>query len=76
MEIAIEVVIFLLTLVFVFYPLVTYKSVESLPPDTDIETQILKLRQRKNRQCPKCGAANPTDARFCSECAIKLTKDR
>jgi hypothetical protein len=124
-EIAVEVVIVLLTMAFVLYPLGTDKMPQSAEPEDDIETQILKLRkqrvtpdvtnekeilderkkgvppsgyvesqishlrsvrvpqgqiskaqQRKNRQCPKCGSNNPADARFCSECATKLTKDK
>ena len=114
----------LLTLVFVFYPLITERPAESVSQEMDIEAQILSLRKRnvpagavndreeninpladaeerisklrkqnlasqgtpraqisksrqgKNKECPKCGSANPADARFCSECASKLTKDR
>jgi hypothetical protein len=124
-EIAVEVVIVLLTMAFVLYPLITDTLPQTSEQGEDIETQILKLRrqrdtpevadkkvildelkkgvppsedvesqisqlrtagvpqrqyskvqQRKNRVCPKCGSDNPTDARFCSECAAKLTKDR
>jgi hypothetical protein len=130
MEIAAEIIIVLLTLVFVFYPLITERPAESASLEMDIEAQILSLRKRnvpagevndreilnrpkenvnpladaeerisklrkqnlaargtpqvqvsksrqgKNKECPKCGSANPADARFCSECAAKLTKDR
>jgi hypothetical protein len=129
LEIAVEIIICLLTVTFVFYPLVTEKSDSSVAenedleaqilkfrkrnvapgagsqteisgkreqivaPETDIEAQISKLRkqgvppsvaresqiskvqERKNRTCPKCGSTNPADARFCSECATKLSKD-
>ncbi|WP_239482962.1 zinc-ribbon domain-containing protein [Paraburkholderia sp. C35] len=27
---------------------------------------------RAERSCPKCGAANATEARFCSQCATSL----
>jgi ribosomal protein L40E len=130
MEIAVEIFIALLTLVFVFYPLITERPSESVSLEMDIEAQILSLRKRnvpagavndrevlnrqkedvnpladaeerisklrkqnlagqgtpqaqtsksrqgKSKECPKCGSTNPTDARFCSECATKLTKDR
>jgi ribosomal protein L40E len=76
MEIEIEIVIVLLTLLFVFYPFVMKTTTQSASPETDIEAAILKLRRVKNRHCPKCGSANPSDARFCSECATKLTKER
>jgi hypothetical protein len=65
------------------------KNKKGVSPSEDVESQISQLRsvrvpqrqiskvqQRKNRLCPKCGSNNPADARFCSECATKLTKDK
>ena len=76
MEIAVEIIIALLTVAFVLYPLLLVRPAPKLDTDADIEAEVLKLRQRKNRLCPKCGSANPADARFCSECAAKLNKER
>jgi hypothetical protein len=73
MQIAVEVIIVLLTLLFVLYPLIIRKEEPSQA--ADIEAEILKLRKKKTRDCPKCGSANPPDARFCSECAARLNKD-
>ncbi len=33
-------------------------------------------RQMPGIYCPKCGAANQANARFCSQCATPLTRDR
>jgi len=73
MQIAIEVIIVLLTLLFVLFPLLRSKG--ETVPEADIEAEIMKLRNKKSRNCPKCGSSNPPDARFCSECATKLTKE-
>jgi ribosomal protein L40E len=73
MRIAVEVIVVLLTLLFVLWPLLPLR--EEPAPEADIEAEIMKLRNRQSRTCPKCGSKNPADARFCSECASKLTKE-
>jgi ribosomal protein L40E len=44
--------------------------------EEDIEAQILRMRQNRTGTCPKCGAKNPPDARFCRLCATGLTKGK
>ena len=75
MQIAVEILIVVVVLGFVLYPLVNARAVPSTPPKSDLESEILKLRRKKAMTCAKCGAANPADARFCSACAAKLTKE-
>ncbi len=42
--------------------------------ETEIEKQVLELRQGKGRFCPQCGAKYLTDDRFCSRCGVSLSR--
>jgi ribosomal protein L40E len=76
-QLAIEILLVIIVFAFVLYPLIGAKPVKrpAARSDVDFESEILKRRRRKERFCTKCGAANPADARFCSACATKLTKE-
>ena len=88
MEILVFVVLVVATIAFVVYPFFTkVNAIETHPrnvtaksdnrgTEEDIEAQILKLRQNRTGMCPKCGAKNPPDARFCRLCATGLTKGK
>jgi ribosomal protein L40E len=88
MGILVFVILIAATIAFVVYPFfMKGNAIESRPrnmtakadnrrTEEDIEAQILKLRQNRTGTCPKCGAKNPPDARFCRLCAAGLTKGK
>jgi ribosomal protein L40E len=88
MGILVFVILIAATIAYVIYPFfINGNSIETRPrnmevkrsnigAEEDIEAQILKIRQSRTGTCPKCGAKNPHDARFCRICATSLTKGK
>lgn len=86
MSVFIVLIIALGTLAFVFYPFFQEKPnavspVKTKPAarrkaDDEIEQMVLKVRQQKAKMCPRCGARNTVNARYCSQCAASLSKGK
>jgi ribosomal protein L40E len=88
MGILVFVILIAATMAFVLYPLFMKGNAidtprrsmagktENIRTEEDIEAQILKIRQNRTGTCPKCGAKNPPDARFCRLCATGLIKGK
>jgi ribosomal protein L40E len=88
MIIAYEIILLLLTTAFIAYPLFR-RGQHSVKPsgaklageprqrpnglEDDVEEQISQIRKQK-AVCPECGARNPQDAKFCSNCGAGLSK--
>lgn len=75
------------TLAFIFYPFIQEKSgatnnsktkpaARRKVDDEEIEQMVLKLRKQKGKICPRCGAQNAINARYCSQCAVSLIKGK
>jgi hypothetical protein len=60
-----------------FEPLETISSPQKTKNlEDEIEHRIQKMRQIKGNRCPNCGSLNQLDARFCRQCAAKLSRGK
>ena len=86
MTVFIALIMALGTLAYVFYPFfqekpVKVSQVKAKPAAgrkayDEIEQMVLKVRQQMLKVCPRCGARNTVNARYCSQCAASLSKGK
>ena len=87
MEVIVVLAMILCVAAFVFYPFFREQPAAAVRAktktvakrkvnDDEIERMVLDIRQQKAKVCPRCGARNTMNTRYCSQCAASLTNGK